>query len=146
MSEVLKEAEELARTWAPLLGLGHYRIKIAETNNGNRGESQTDAAYPSVIISVSPGAAPLWADHDDLEELVLHELLHVVARDLRRLLWDVKRELPKATRRLVWKRFSEAEERLVETTARALVAAKRGGSEIGGFVHAVQLGGEAGDA
>lgn len=120
--------------WKPILGLDHWRIviELRDDMDNLRGQSKRDGNYPSGLIHISSTAHEgEWARLDDYEELVVHELLHFVGRDPRQAMRDATFLLDKPTRKIMWRRFEDANETFVETMARVLVALRHGRADLG---------------
>jgi len=122
------EIEALIEWWQPVLGLSHWRIRLDDSENGNRGQVQTDFVYPNAVIQVNPKNGELFKDHGDLEELILHELLHISFNLLRRAAHKGAYRASKDSKRIARRQFSEQEEIVVETLARSLCLLKYEGT------------------
>jgi hypothetical protein len=121
---------EVAREYAELLGIDDRRIVIQfDEDEKNWGTMWSHSDYPRNVLTFGPETTtgPVDWPFVDREETAAHELVHVVFNDLRNLMHhQIRPNLPKATRKLLWDLYDGHEERIVETVSLALVAAKRG--------------------
>jgi hypothetical protein len=118
------EIEALIEWWQPVLGLSHWRIRLDESQSKNRAQVSTDYVYPNAVIELNPENGELFKDHGDLEELVLHELLHISFNLLKRAAYRGTYRASKDSKRIARRQFSEQEEIVVETLARSLCLLK----------------------
>lgn len=122
---------EVVQAYAALLGLSERRFVLEfDPDLDMWGQIRNHADYPNSTIVVGPKEHPKdevqWP-FVDREETIAHELVHVLFHPLRQLVWNaVRPALPKPLRKTVWQQYQQHEERIAETVARALVAARRG--------------------
>lgn len=111
-----------------LLGVEHWRItvevldKIETPDDSNPiAEANPDAKYDSVTFSFArKDVAELHAD-GTLDELIVHEWLHVVDRTQDEVVHALMEYLPPQSREVVSDREEAARERRVENIARLIV-------------------------
>lgn len=122
---------ELAEAWAARLGLADQRIVVDfAKDHEHNGTVSYHNHYPNAVMTLRDGPPPegkkQWP-FEDHEETIVHELVHLVMRDLCELVERrILPQLPKATRKLARGLWDHENERAVEVLSRALVAAKRG--------------------
>jgi hypothetical protein len=133
------QLRRLVRLWARRLGIDHYRIEIlveAFDPTVHSAETSSSRDYDVATIRFQPWALTGQAPEDcdfrsfDVEELVVHELLHVVAQPMRRY-WRLLQDgnyLHRDVENLADDVRSSGEEEVVDRLSKALVAALRPGS------------------
>lgn len=121
--------ERLVATWKPRLGLDGWRIAVeisadALEDSTSAAEVQPADYYRRARIIVAPDA--LERPHStDLEELVVHELLHLATRDIRQTALELEEQVHPHVHQTHELAFQRALEGEVDRLAIALVAAFR---------------------
>jgi hypothetical protein len=108
------------------LGLRHWQIEVEclpevdeETNKG--AEVRVSRHYDSATIIFAGNKLDAMTDHE-VDEVIVHELLHIVFRDLEEAHDSVKGELHPWIRDSWSERIEHETEGIVEKLARALVS------------------------
>lgn len=134
MSE--RELARRARLWARRLGIGHYRIELvigATEDSDHIAEAKRTTPYEEATLIFQPwtvgqGAPPEGAKaltDELLEQTLVHELLHVAVKPMFATLALLEDHLHPAAAALFAKAFEDAEERVVDRLAWALVRDRR---------------------
>ncbi|HXH79532.1 hypothetical protein [Nocardioides sp.] len=125
-----ERAVELVRWWAPRLGLAHWQISVAMTDDPEKpsGACWISDRYSAATLHLSSVAATNISQHDhDAETTLVHELLHIANRSQHDEIARVYRQyVPKPERNLAWKRYDLFHEGGIEQVARALVLTRHG--------------------
>lgn len=144
-----KRIEDQVAWWAVPLGLDGLRFVYEfKEDHPNEGTCSYHSNYGNVALTFGENTAEKikeWPFRDE-EETVIHELLHVLLRDMAELVdQQMMPALPKPMRKVMHKLFEHEQERAVENLARAFKAvahADRQGPppRVGGIV--AKAGGE----
>ena len=132
-----KQLEGLVRLWQGRLGLEAWdlEVEIARVSEGARAETFRSTTYQEAHVRFAPwvigqgerpsedsGTSPLdFTTPERLERLVVHELLHLVTRDVRGVIADLEGDLHRDVYAKVEERWQFAEEQAVDRLAAALV-------------------------
>lgn len=111
------------------LGLGHWRVKvkIVENPDGSRSANaavKISAQYDSAEIEFAEEALETL-DDDEIDEAIVHELMHIVFRDFWGLLTDQEGAFSAGAWNLYMERLEHETEGVIDRTARAIVMAHR---------------------
>jgi hypothetical protein len=127
-----QDAERLVTWYASALGLTDWRIEVRADANANPehdtcGDAWISAHYPTVIIGLKPKLDKEGAwKHDDQEETIAHELVHVTLEPLGRLFEEVVGLVPKKQRKgvenVVARIYERHLEHAIERISWAMVA------------------------
>jgi len=126
--QLLRRVEKWQTVLEPL-GLGHYRIDVkveAETPAGPTAIAACEISehYDNVTIHFT------WdlideGDEQKIDETIIHELLHVVWRDMDVLVRSIEPWMPEATYEDFGSRVYHEREGIVERIARAIYASHK---------------------
>lgn len=130
-----RQVAALVADWTPRLGLSDWRIIHEVTPIDATARAWISDDYPNVHLQF----APLPADHragwfkpeTALEESVVHELVHVMMRDVDTSFADAVGTLPKKLRQRALNDYDNHRENFVERLSRAFVAVRSGEQGIG---------------
>jgi len=119
--------EATVREWQTRLGLDGWKItvEVADTPDDSYAEIKPDVAYDSATFILSPGYVgwtPALAN-----QTVVHELLHLLVRDIDAVVEDSRSQLHPQASVQVEKRYEHEVEGFVDRLAAKLV-------ELGGCV------------
>src|SRR5690242_15181803 len=107
--------EAIVTEWVPRLGLSHWELKVdwsRPAGDDNDAEFERAEWYDVASLFFSPKYV-YWA-RNYAERVVLHELMHLVTRDLDGTVDRARSLLPSAARRLAEKEYERAIEGVVE--------------------------------
>ena len=117
-----RQVEALVRDWKKRLKLDHWDIKV------DWSRSPREDCYATTTRRTQYDIAELLFDseyatwtEDFTAKLVVHELLHIVTRDLDRVIADVEEVMHLETFRLLDKRYEHEIEGVVDRLATILV-------------------------
>lgn len=121
--------ERLVARWKPRLGLDGWRIHVlisaaALEEEDSAAEVQPADHYRRARIVVAPDALDRPAS-TDLEELVVHELLHLATRDIRQTALELQGQVHRDAFAMYELAFERSLEGEIDRLAIALVAAFR---------------------
>jgi hypothetical protein len=114
--------EELVRSWQSRLGLDAWDVKIdwvKPAREGTNSVTWRSDDYDSATIMWDP-EFPEW-DPLFAEQIVVHELLHLLTRDIDRVVADLEGELHRDVYTQVDRRYEHEVEGLVDRLACRLV-------------------------
>lgn len=117
-----RQIEKLVYRWQRKLKLDHWEIEIKWSEAPTPGSYATTwrmNQYDRAEIYVSPEFTTWTADF--AERTMVHELLHLVTRDLDRVLGDAEGFLPKTAFRWIDKRYEHEVEGVIDRLATVLV-------------------------
>lgn len=119
-----EEVRALTRLWQERLGLGHWRLELhfVESNeiSGRAAQCVVHDDYERAIVTFSNEVAQ-W-EPGYCEELVVHELVHVLLDPLEVAAGDARAQLHPDAQALAEKQLLHALERATERLAWSLVA------------------------
>lgn len=112
----------LVRAWAPRLGLSHWEIDVTwdETLTDDVANVVVESSYDGARITLRADLVE-HPDAEYVEATVVHELLHVVMRDLDATLPPVLDLLPRGAASLARARYEHESEGIVDRLATVLV-------------------------
>ena len=114
--------ERLIAAWVPRMGLGHWEITVKwdePCDSENDAEFSREDWYDIATVRLSPDWAGWTAAY--AERVVVHELRHLVTRDLDGSVAMAYEGLPETSRRLAERHYQRAIEGVVERMAATLV-------------------------
>jgi hypothetical protein len=132
--------EQRVHAWQKRLGLEAWRIDVrVEACDTSTCYAQIARAgdYKDAVLSVQPwllgdGRGPDTVMHPDVaqdrqrvEEIIVHELLHLAVQPMRRVVDTLDGQLHRDVARVFDDSLDQAEERVVDELARALVSEVR---------------------
>jgi hypothetical protein len=112
------QIERVVRLWQERLGLERWKLELrvsAEPMDGF-GEFDVSSQYEVATITVASGLSP-----EQVEQTVVHELLHLMCRDLDAVVEDARGQLHPQASVQVEKRYEHEIEGFVERLALRLV-------------------------
>jgi hypothetical protein len=127
--------EGLVRAWAPRLGLSHWEIEIAWDETllpSEMANVVTESAYDGAFVTFNTDLVEN-RDAEYVEATVVHELVHIVMRDLDATLPPVLDLVPKGAAALARARYEHEIEGVVDRMAGVLVALS--GARFGAPLH-----------
>lgn len=121
-SELVKY-QELVAAWQQRLGLERWKIdvKIAEEPMEAFAECNPSSQYEFATITFSPSLDPTQID-----ATVVHELLHILTKDIDQLVEDARAQLHPQASFQVEKRYDHALESFVDRLAQRIVEIQSG--------------------
>lgn len=118
-----REVRRILEKWLPILGLTNWKIIIRYVKNPDGAEVIVDYVYLRAKIWIHDNVA-----FDELEETVLHEVLHIlISYHLRKYIMELYGRGRISDLELNEIRMGE--EGLVETLARAFLKVEQGGDD-----------------
>jgi hypothetical protein len=131
-----RELERRLEHWRERL-VPEWRLTLKESGPNWQDEDdylatvQADSDYHHAKVYFT--SACLDRDEASIDVTIVHELLHLLAREMRRTLDVVKDHTPPAVHAIASETQSTGEEQLVERVAHAIVSADRGAWPIFGI-------------
>lgn len=115
--------EGLVGAWMPRLGLTHWKVKVNWNKAADEdADASTDLETPYDLATIRFATAwDTWAP-DYAETVVVHELLHLVTRDMEEAVGLAFEALPKPARKLAESWHHHELEGVVDRIASSLVA------------------------
>lgn len=130
-----RQVAALVADWTPRLGLSDWRIIHEVTAIDATARAWISDNYPNVHLQFAPlpgeRSAGWFKPESALEESVVHELVHVMMREVDTSFADAIEILPKKLRRRAFNDYDNHRENFVERLSRAFVAVKSGERSIG---------------
>jgi hypothetical protein len=114
--------EKLIGVWTVRLGLERWKIDVDWSKpcaDHNVAEIEKSSFYDTGTIRLEPGWAK-WAP-DYAEQTVVHELLHLLHRDVDEAFADIEGQLQRDAWTMVERRYKQAMEGFIDRTASRLV-------------------------
>lgn len=115
------KVEQAVRTWQTRLGLDGWtiRVEFAEAPDSAYAEVKPEAAYDNAVLTISP-AHVNWTP-ELANQTIVHELLHLLTRDLDAVVEDARAQLHPQASAQVEKRYEHEIEGFVDRLALRIV-------------------------
>lgn len=121
-----RRIEQLVKTWQRRLKLDHWDVEVDWTKPPSEGAFATCwrfNQYDRANLYIDPGFGS-WSE-SFAERTIVHELLHLIARDLDRAIADVESFLAPESYMALDKRYEHEIEGVVDRLATILVEVSR---------------------
>jgi len=115
--------DELVRQWVPRLRLTHWELRVDWDKPADEGDEANISPHDSYDLAVLRFTTkfPKWPRYY-AEQVVVHELLHLVTRDLEQVAAATRDTMPSSARQLAESAFEHEIEGVIDRVAACFAA------------------------